>query len=908
QTSLPDACPVCLHSPVKADDCRPNKALRMTIKAYLKRILTEREKAQKKDRALAIPAAVGTDTTRQSGAPQDAPANEVHHPSDAASLSRETSVKPTTELSESAKENETLPTEAQKDVPQQSIETTEDRVREESFQAQTQAEDAGQEQPMSQANGSQQPLNKQNGQTQAGNTQPPAGQGAGQGFNGGGYGFEGMNVGFPNMALNNPADFNTMMQFMSNNAMGGFPNMMGMPGMPGMGMDQMQALSQGMFGGFGGPGMGMNGMNGMNAGMGFPAAQGWNGGFNGQPGAWMSGQDKFNQNAYGGHANGMGGDFGGNAGYAGYNMPSHQGNFNQMNHHQFPNHDFQNGYHGQGFSNRGRGRGRGYAYAARGRGGYNQVMHGNQTNHEAFQHQIPPQHSPQSTAHSQYPQQTFDEGKQSDTKDLEGHMAQDSIDIEATDEQMARSFAPGDADESSEGPAITGAEENHVPITEHDEPPYSPAEAVPPAVEIEKPDSKVEEEAVDQQVEEEPAPIQAFVPDETLQEEPTHPISAVSSNSMLPPPSPAITQPSQFAPITESTYEYSARGRGSGRRFSRGASDFRTSSRGRGGPGYLPNGHTNHILSASQPAQTPVIPPTEPKGLGVEGAPKGPKAMRDGVPSSGLRGGRGFSIVGRASAATQGRPNGEAESQSDREDRRRERHKRRSRKYADEDEDMEDQAGSATHRPSHRSYRDRDDDRDDEKGRKSHHRSHRSHRDRSKGGESRSTRKRSRTPTESFETAPPSESTSSSRKRRDREEDDEARRERKRSRRDHQIEEENHHPSSYQSKHHNSHSSSTASKVPPTAPSGPRSERQHQSHTQAQPAEVDPHELERQARNKERLQKELQRREAMEGKGPSKRESGHKGGGALGRRVSYKYEDELEARDAEREREGARWG
>lgn len=536
---------------------------------------------------------------------------------------------------------------------------------------------------MSQANGSQQPLNKQNGQTQAGNTQPPAGQGAGQGFNGGGYGFEGMNVGFPNMALNNPADFNTMMQFMSNNAMGGFPNMMGqycsvrsfvtfksltylslgMPGMPGMGMDQMQALSQGMFGGFGGPGMGMNGMNGMNAGMGFPAAQGWNGGFNGQPGAWMSGQDKFNQNAYGGHANGMGGDFGGNAGYAGYNMPSHQGNFNQMNHHQFPNHDFQNGYHGQGFSNRGRGRGRGYAYAARGRGGYNQVMHGNQTNHEAFQHQIPPQHSPQSTAHSQYPQQTFDEGKQSDTKDLEGHMAQDSIDIEATDEQMARSFAPGDADESSEGPAITGAEENHVPITEHDEPPYSPAEAVPPAVEIEKPDSKVEEEAVDQQVEEEPAPIQAFVPDETLQEEPTHPISAVSSNSMLPPPSPAITQPSQFAPITESTYEYSARGRGSGRRFSRGASDFRTSSRGRGGPGYLPNGHTNHILSASQPAQTPVIPPTEPKGLGVEGAPKGPKAMRDGVPSSGLRGGRGFSIVGRASAATQGRPNGEAESQ-----------------------------------------------------------------------------------------------------------------------------------------------------------------------------------------------------------------------------------------------------
>ncbi|KAI4256122.1 MAG: hypothetical protein LQ352_002229 [Teloschistes flavicans] len=881
----------------------------MTIKAFLKKLIAEREKAQKKDKALTIPAAVQADEASKDGASHNVPANEVHHSSDAAEVFRETSAKPTTDLAKPAKENGTLPTESQKDVPQQSIEATEDRVREESFQAQTQAEDAGQEQATSKANGSQQPPNQQDGQTQLGNTQWPAGQG----LNGGGFGFEGMNNGFPNMALNNPADFNTMMQFMPTNAMGGFPNMMGMPGMPSMGMDQMQAMSQSMFGGYGGPGMGMNGMN---AGMGYPAAQGWNGGFNGQPGAWMSGQDKFNQNAYGGHANGMGGDFGGNAGYAGYNMPSHQGNFNQMNHHQFPNHDFQNGYHGQGFSNRGRGRGRGYAYAPRGRGGYNQVMHGNQTNHEAFHHQIP-QHSPQSTAQSPHPQQTSDEGKQSDAKNLEGHKGEDSNDAEATDEQMARSFAPGDADESSEGPVITGAEENQVSVTDHDEPPYSPAEAVPSAMEIEKPDSKDEdeEESKDQQVEEEPAPIQAFVPDEPLQEEPTHPASAVSSNAMLPPPSPAISQLSQFAPVTESSYEYSARGRGGGRRFSRGASDFRMSSRGRAGPGYLPNGHTNHVASPSQPTQAPVIPPTEPKGLGVEGAPKGPKAMRDGLPSSGLRGGRGFSIVGRASAATQARPNGEAQSRrhrsrsvstdSDREERRRERHKRHSRKYADEDEDIEDQAGSTAHHSSHRSHRERDDDRDDEKERRSHRRSHRSHRDRSKEGESRSTRKRSRTPPESFETAAPSESTSSSRKRRDRDEDEEARRERKRSRRERHVEEEDHHPSSHHLKRHNSHASSTASRAPPTAPSGPKSERLHKS--QAQTTEVDPHELERQARNKERLQKELQRREAMEGKGPSKRESGPKGGGSLGRRVSYKYEDELEARDGEREREGARW-
>lgn len=40
-------------------------------------------------------------------------------------------------------------------------------------------------------------------------------------------GFDGMTGGFPNMAFANPADFQSMMQYMPNNAMGGFPNMMG---------------------------------------------------------------------------------------------------------------------------------------------------------------------------------------------------------------------------------------------------------------------------------------------------------------------------------------------------------------------------------------------------------------------------------------------------------------------------------------------------------------------------------------------------------------------------------------------------------------------------------------------------------------------------------------------------------
>lgn len=94
----------------------------MTIKAFLKKLIAEREKAQKKDKALTIPAAVQADEASKDGASHNVPANEVHHSSDAAEVFRETSAKPTTDLAKPAKENGTLPTESQKDVPQQSIE------------------------------------------------------------------------------------------------------------------------------------------------------------------------------------------------------------------------------------------------------------------------------------------------------------------------------------------------------------------------------------------------------------------------------------------------------------------------------------------------------------------------------------------------------------------------------------------------------------------------------------------------------------------------------------------------------------------------------------------------------------------------------------------------------------------
>ncbi|KAL8855979.1 MAG: hypothetical protein Q9178_007429 [Gyalolechia marmorata] len=958
QSSLPQACPICLHEPVKAEDCRPNKTLRMTIKAFLKKVATEREKAQKKQSFDKTGATKEPTPAESSGRPPtlalDAiSATRIDRENDAAPTSQEAlDIPPSADNSKPSTNGETLPTEAQMDVPQPSIEATEDRVREESFQEQAQGDGAAMNQT-TQQDGSQQTQNQHNMQM--------------HGMNGGGMGFEGMNNGFPSMAFNNPGDFNAMMQFMPNNAMGAFPNMMGMPG---MGMDPMQAMSQGIFGGLGGQNMGMNGMN---AGMGFPAGQGWNnGGFNGQPGAWMSGQDKFNQNAYGGgHANGMmGGDFGANAGYAGYNMPSHQGNFNQMNHHQFPNHDFQsNGYHGQGFHTRGRGgRGRGYGNAPRGRGGYNQVMNGNQTNHEPFHHQYPPQLDRRGNSFSQHPQHSQDPLRQNETEnaDVDDFGRTKRPQEQATDEQIARQMAPGDADDGSpEVQATVAPAEEPAPTTAKDGRPSDAVDVPAPTTDSAQHNPPIAQDSRDQRLEKEkPTPIETFMSDVPPEAEPSAPGSAIASTTMMPPPSPAISQPPFSAASSEAPYEHGYRGRGGDRRLSRGSSDFRGVGRGRGAP-YIPNGNTNHVISPFQPNPVPVTAPTEPKGVGVVGAPKGPKAMREGLPNTGIRGGRGFSIVGRASVAVHARTSGPARSRSrsptkspspsrhrshhhrshrhrstsaasaspDREERRRERHRRRSRKYEDEDEEMQDDTkDSTTRRSSHRSSRrDREEDRDNEDHGKEH-RSHRSRRDRDRDrdhdrdGEPRSTHKRSRTPNAAVEdtdgVGKGPKSSSSSRKRHERhEEDDEARRERKRSRREHH---ENHdrnptNPMERSSKRTDSHGSkredrnSVSSALKP--PTGPKSHQSHQQQSKEQPpaiGDIDFHELERQARNKERLQKELQRREAMEGKGAStkhKRESKTNGGGATARRVNYKFEDELEGGNkVEREREEARWG
>lgn len=211
-------------------------------------------------------------------------------------------------------------------------------------------------------------------------------------------------------------------------------------------------------------------------------------------------------------------------------------------------------------------------------------------------------------------------------------------------------------------------------------------------------------------------------------------------------------------------------------------------------------------------------------------------------------------------------------------------------------------------KPSHRSHRDADRD-----GRSIHH--HRSQRERSKDrdGERHYRRKRSRSlaadedvkATEAAEATSPANGRrrekEESRKRRDRD-DEERHRDRKRSRRERSESPGGSYRSSRRSKHER------GEKV--TSRAVPESEDRETKPVKVEP-EKDHHTLEREARNRERLLKEMQRRSAMEGKGPSRRDSKLEGKGG-GRRVSYKYEDEEsdEARAAriESEREAGRWG
>ena len=112
-----------MHEPVKADDCRPNKALRTTIKVFLKKKVMERESARKKE-MLEKAAATPTELI-----PNKTPAPQASQTS--ASVAPELLPEKSDPMQDSHDQHQTtrsskatpdIPTEAQKDIPQMSIE------------------------------------------------------------------------------------------------------------------------------------------------------------------------------------------------------------------------------------------------------------------------------------------------------------------------------------------------------------------------------------------------------------------------------------------------------------------------------------------------------------------------------------------------------------------------------------------------------------------------------------------------------------------------------------------------------------------------------------------------------------------------------------------------------------------
>lgn len=114
------------------DDCRPNKALRTTIKVFLKKKVMERETARKKEameKANVTPATPATPLPDQTPAPQlsenpaPPPTSAAVDSSDAKQGSRDVSQPPKAPDDAGSKTEESaIPTEAQKDIPQDSIE------------------------------------------------------------------------------------------------------------------------------------------------------------------------------------------------------------------------------------------------------------------------------------------------------------------------------------------------------------------------------------------------------------------------------------------------------------------------------------------------------------------------------------------------------------------------------------------------------------------------------------------------------------------------------------------------------------------------------------------------------------------------------------------------------------------
>lgn len=70
QATLPTSCPVCEHAPLSAADCKPHKALRTTIKVFLRTEEKKRESAKPKEGSATAPVTPVEPTPTSTVAPE----------------------------------------------------------------------------------------------------------------------------------------------------------------------------------------------------------------------------------------------------------------------------------------------------------------------------------------------------------------------------------------------------------------------------------------------------------------------------------------------------------------------------------------------------------------------------------------------------------------------------------------------------------------------------------------------------------------------------------------------------------------------------------------------------------------------------------------------------------------------
>ncbi|KAJ9639431.1 hypothetical protein H2199_006464 [Coniosporium tulheliwenetii] len=673
QSSLPDSCPVCAHTPLAAEDCKPNKALRLTVKAFLK---SEEKKRAVKPATPATPSAAETPTPAIVDPPTSAPG----HPPQT-EQSGELSTPVVASIEEHAPAGEVFAGQTQlarreaasQPAAQDQTQEPEETKREVSVaQGATEAETADRQHtdPVIETQGAQDGVQSQRpdgSQDQNNMWAMNGGQGQQQMY-GEGYGFDSSQAGYGDMGWNNASGFNPMMQMPMQNGTGGsWNNFSGMMGMPGMAMDPM-SMQQGMFGGYGGQGMGMNGMNGMSMGMGYA---GFGGGWNGQQ---MSG-----------------GDFGGaHAGYypgGGYNQQSHQqGHFppHQMHHQQFQKNNYQN-------QNRIQGQGayhqRGYNRGYQGNVGPGQGhAHGQAQLEDRAPSRDPPQISGPDTQAQEPPSEDdpFFHQLPAELRNRRPSQAKsiDPASGDVPDTQEGKKSRPADTSEQ----AISAGTEKDVTAEGKLEGEVKSDTNAAPAEqgnatdnEPQNPDRGGQQVASEseQPGQEMPSQENTFM-DQGLQQ--IQPIESIEYNDgpgMMMDPSGISMDPTgmhmnhhspamygapgpmmnQQYPSQGMMHDFPARGRGRGGRrggYGRGGfqhqyqDEFQGGFGGRGvkGAGFTANGtfgtEASMPVASARAAEFTVVTPQEPKGVGVEGAPTGPKAMREGHPNAGFRGRGGF--------------------------------------------------------------------------------------------------------------------------------------------------------------------------------------------------------------------------------------------------------------------------